>query len=72
MKPLKLAGIVLIVAGLAGLAYGSFTFTKDTHKTRIGPISLSISEKETVNVPVWLGAGAVLLGLVLVVVRERA
>jgi hypothetical protein len=72
MKPLKLAGIVLIVAGLAGLAYGSFTFTKDTHKTRIGPISLSISEKETVNVPVWLGAGAALLGLVLVVVRERA
>jgi hypothetical protein len=71
MKPLTIAGIVLIVAGLAGLAYGSFSYTRDTHEARIGPIELSISEKKTVNVPVWLGAGAILLGLVLVVVREK-
>jgi uncharacterized membrane protein len=71
MKPLTLAGIVLIVLGAIGLAYGSFTYTKDTHETSIGPIELSITEKETVNVPVWLGAGAVVVGVVLVMVRSR-
>jgi hypothetical protein len=71
MKPLTLAGIVLIVAGAIGLAYGSFTYTKETHETSIGPIELSITEKETVNVPVWLGAGAVAVGLVLVMIRTK-
>jgi uncharacterized membrane protein len=71
MKPLTLAGIVLIVAGAIGLAYGSFTYTKDTHETSIGPVALTITEKETVNVPVWLGAGAIVVGLVLVMVRTK-
>lgn len=71
MKPLTLIGILLIVAGIAGLAYGSFSYTKDTHEANIGPLALSVTEKKTVNVPVWLGAGAILVGLVLVVVRNK-
>jgi TRAP-type C4-dicarboxylate transport system permease small subunit len=71
MKPLTLIGLVLIVAGIAGLAYGSFSYTKDTHEASIGPLALSVTEKKTVNVPVWLGAGAILVGLVLVVVRGK-
>jgi hypothetical protein len=67
MKSTQLAGIVLLIAGVLGLAYGGFTYTKDTHSTKIGPIELSVSEKETVNVPIWLGAGACILGLVLLV-----
>ena len=67
MNTSKLIGIVLIVAGALGLAYGSFTFTKDTHKASIGPIQLSVKEKETVNVPVWAGIAAIIAGgLVLV------
>ena len=53
MNAVKIAAVVLIVAGVLGLADGSFTYTKDTHKTKQGTIELSVEEKETVNVPVW-------------------
>jgi multidrug transporter EmrE-like cation transporter len=62
MNATKLAGIVLIVAGVLGLVYGSFTYTKETHQTKIGPVELSLKDKETVNVPVWAGVGAIVFG----------
>jgi hypothetical protein len=62
VNSIKMAAIVLIVAGALGLAYGGFTYTKETHTGRIGPIELSVTEKQTVNVPLWLGVGAILLG----------
>jgi hypothetical protein len=62
MNPIKIVGLVLIVAGALGLAYGGFSYTKDTQKAKIGPIELSVTEKETVNVPVWAGIGAIVLG----------
>jgi len=58
----KLLGLVLIVAGVLGLAYGSFTYTKDTHEAKVGPLSLTVKDKETVNVPVWAGVLAILAG----------
>ncbi len=71
MSGTRLAAIVLIIAGILGLAYGGFTYTKDTHKADLGPIELSVEEKETVNIPVWLGAGALIAGVLLLVVRTR-
>ena len=71
MTPLRILGIVLIVAGGLALAYGGFSFTKETHKAEIGPLKLSVKEKEQVNVPTWAGLGAVLVGLVLVVAGGR-
>ncbi|MDD2317290.1 MAG: hypothetical protein RBR01_05310 [Desulfobacterales bacterium] len=65
MNAVKIAAVVLIVAGVLGLAYGSFTYTKDTHEAKLGPIELSVEEKETVNVPVWAGVGAIIVGGVL-------
>jgi uncharacterized membrane protein len=65
MSPIKLVAVVLIVGGVLGLAYGSFTYTKTTHDTQIGPIELSVKDKRTVNVPVWAGVGAIVLGGVL-------
>ena len=62
MDAIKMVAIVLIVAGALGLAYGSFTFTKETHETNLGPIKLSVKDKETVNVPVWAGVGAIVVG----------
>ena len=53
MNAVKIAAIVLILAGVPGLAYGSLSFTKETHEAKLGPIELSIKEKQTVNVPVW-------------------
>jgi multidrug transporter EmrE-like cation transporter len=72
MNPNKLIGIVLIVLGALGLAYGSFSYTKETHEGHFGPIEWTVKDKETVNVPVWAGLGAVVLGTVLIVVRSRA
>ncbi len=68
MNAVKIAAIVLIVAGILGLVYGSFTYTKETHETKLGPIELSVKDKETVNVPVWAGVGAIVAGGVLLLV----
>jgi hypothetical protein len=62
MNSLKIAALVLIVAGILGLAYGGFTYTKETHQTKIGPFEMSVNEKETINIPVWAGIGAIVLG----------
>jgi hypothetical protein len=59
---MKMAGIALIVAGILGLVYGGFTYTKDTHDVKIGPIELVVKDKETVNIPLWAGIGAIVLG----------
>ena len=66
MNAVKMAGVVLIVAGVLGLVYGSFSYTKETHQAKLGPIELSVKQKETVNVPMWAGVGAIVIGGVLV------
>lgn len=71
MSGLKIAAIVLIVAGALGLAYGSFSFTKETHQAKIGPIELSVKDKETVNVPIWLSIGAIVAGGALLIFGGR-
>ena len=62
MNAVKIAAILLIVAGILGLVYGSFSYTKETHEAKLGPIELSVKEKQTVNVPVWAGLGAIVIG----------
>jgi uncharacterized membrane protein YphA (DoxX/SURF4 family) len=71
MNAARIAGIVLIVAGVLGLVYGGFSYTKQTHEAKIGPIELSVKEKQTVNVPVWAGAGAVVVGGLLLVLGGK-
>lgn len=67
----KILGIALIVAGTLGLVYGSFTYTKERHDVKLGPIRLSVKARESVNVPVWAGVGAIALGALLLVVGGR-
>ncbi len=67
MTPVRIAGIVLVIAGALALAYGGFSYTKETHQAKVGPIELSVKQKETVNVPQWAGLGAIALGVVLLV-----
>jgi hypothetical protein len=62
MSPIKIAAIVLVVAGVVGLVYGGFSYTKETHEAKVGPIELSIKERETVNIPVWAGVAAIAAG----------
>jgi len=62
MNTTKMVALGLIAAGALGLAYGSFTYTKDTHEANLGPIKFTVSDRETVNVPVWAGVVAVVIG----------
>jgi hypothetical protein len=71
MSPLKVIAIVLIVAGIAGLVYGNFSYTKTTHEAKVGPFDLSVKEKKTVNVPLWAGIAAIAAGLALLVIPKR-
>jgi multidrug transporter EmrE-like cation transporter len=71
MNTIKVVAIILIVAGIAGLAYGQFSYTKATHEVKLGPIDFAIKEKRTVNVPLWAGIAAIAAGLVLLVVPRR-
>ena len=63
MNSVKWAAVALIVAGVLGLGYGSFSFTKQTHQAKLGPIELSVAEKQTINVPLWAGVGAIAVGV---------
>jgi multidrug transporter EmrE-like cation transporter len=71
MNPSKLIGVVLIVAGVLALLYGGFSFTKETHDFKLGPIELSVKEKESVNVPIWAGVGAIAVGAVLLLMGGK-
>jgi len=71
MNAVKMAAIVLIVAGVLGLVYGSVSYTKETHEAKLGPIELSVKDKETVNIPVWAGVGAIAIGGVLLLVGSK-
>lgn len=72
MNAMRMLAIVLIVAGALGLAYGGFSYTKETHETKLGPIEFSVKDKETVNVPIWAGIGAIVIGGLLMTVRTKS
>mgnify|MGYP003433108651 CR=1 FL=1 len=71
MNAIRIAAIALIVAGALGLAYGGFSYTSDTHQAKLGPIELSVTEKQTVNVPVWAGVTAIVIGGALLLFGSR-
>ncbi len=72
MDAQRLAAIVLIVGGALGLAYGGFSYTRETHEADLGPLHMSVAEKKRVNVPVWAGAGAIVAGGLLLVVGRKS
>jgi hypothetical protein len=65
MKGTKLVGAVLLALGILALAYGGFTYTKDTDKVDVGPIHFEVKDKERVNIPLWVGVGIAIVGGVL-------
>jgi hypothetical protein len=66
---LRVVGIVLLVVGLLAIAYGGFSYTKDETAAKIGPVEIQVKEKEHVNIPLWAGIGAAVVGAVLLVRR---
>lgn len=71
MGSLRMAAIILIIAGALALVYGGFSFITETHQADIGALSLSIDEKKYVNIPAWAGVGAILIGGILLVAGRK-
>jgi len=71
MRTNQILAVVLIIAGVMGLIYGQFSYTKETHDTKIGPLDLQVKEKETVNIPTWVGVGAIAVGVILLLAGKR-
>ena len=67
----QIVAIALIVAGGLGLAYGGFSYTKQTHHADIGPLHMEVSEQQQVNIPLWAGIGAMVGGVVLLLASAR-
>lgn len=62
MNVLRAIALTLLIAGGLALAYGGFSYTKDTTAVKLGPIEITVQEKETVNIPLWAGIGAIVMG----------
>lgn len=71
MKSQSLAGLALVIGAVLALVYGGFSYTKDTHDLKLGPMEVSIAEKQTVNIPLWAGVIALVAGGALLVTARR-
>jgi len=72
MKPITILAIVLITAGILGLVYGGFTYTSESHDFKLGSLEMSVKDKDTVNIPVWVGTGAIVVGALLFFARQKS
>jgi hypothetical protein len=71
MMTTKIFALILIAAGILGLAYGTFSYTKESHEAKVGSLEITVKEKERVNIPVWAGAGAIAAGAILLLVGQK-
>ena len=71
MSAIRIVAILLIAAGILGLVYGNFTYTKETHEAKVGPLELTVKEKQTANIPAWAGVAAIAAGTILLLVRTK-
>ena len=71
MSAIKIVALALIVAGTLGLVYGRFSYTKESHQAKLGPLKFAVKQKETVNIPQWAGVGAIAVGVLLLLKRTK-
>jgi len=67
----RILGLAMIIVGTLGLVYGTFSYTRETHEAKFGPLEISVKEKERVNIPAWAGGGAIALGTILLLTGRR-
>jgi hypothetical protein len=72
MASTKLLALALIIAGVLALAYGGFSYTKETHEAKVGPVEMKVNEKEHVNIPMWAGVAAVGVGAAILLVPIKS
>ncbi len=71
MGSVKILAIVLILVGVAGILYGKFSYTQETHDIKLGPLEMSVAEKQTVNIPLWAGLGVIAGGGALLIYAAK-
>lgn len=71
MRKIKIAAIILIIAGTLALVYGQFTYTSETHEAKLGPLEIQVKEKKTLNIPTWAGVGAIAVGVLLLLKDKK-
>lgn len=71
MNAIRIIALALILGGILSLAYGGFTYTKEDHEANIGPVQINVKEKKTVDIPIWAGVGALVIGGALLVSRRN-
>lgn len=68
---MKTLGAILLAAGILALIYGGFTYDKKKGDADLGPLKIEINEEKRVNVPVWGGVAASVVGGVLLAAGSR-
>jgi hypothetical protein len=68
---MRMIGIVVLAAGILALAYGGFSYTRETHDVKLGPVEFSVKEKERVNVPLWAGVALAVVGAGLLISGKK-
>jgi len=71
MNTARILAVALLVAGVLALVYGQFSYTKETHGAKLGPLELSVEEKETIAIPTWVGVAVVAAGGTILVMSGR-
>lgn len=71
MNAIRILALALIIGGALSLGYGGFTYTKKNHEAKIGPIEFNVKENKTVDIPVWAGIGAIVIGGLLLVGKRK-
>ena len=71
MKVGTLVGLILVVAGLVGVAFGGFTYTRRREVVRAGPIEVTAKEQQHVPISAILGGAVIIAGLALIVAVKR-
>jgi len=72
MKPLAMAGLVLIGLGIAALVLGRFSYTTEKTVIDMGPITASVDEKHNVDIPDIAGIAAIVAGALLVFLGRKS
>ncbi|HEX2666818.1 MAG TPA: hypothetical protein VHP13_00435 [Gammaproteobacteria bacterium] len=70
MKALRVIALVLVAGGLLALVYGGFDYPK-SHEAKLGPVAFNMKTQEHVSVPVWAGVGAIVAGVLLLLVPRK-
>jgi hypothetical protein len=68
---MRILAIGLLAGGVLALVYGGFSYTRQTHDAKLGPLEISVSEKQRVNVPVWAGVVFVVAGAGLLLTQKK-